>query len=76
MQLARDRVPPIERLSHGRNALAVFLIVGMAPMALMALCAAARAYASPWLMPTTILYPAIGYAAAVLCVCAVDGLRR
>lgn len=77
MLLARDPVPQLARLSHGwTQALAVLLIVGLAPAALVAMCAAARAYAGPWLMPTTILYPVIGYAASVLCFCAVDALRR
>jgi hypothetical protein len=56
--------------------LAVLLVVGVTPAGLVGVCAAARAYAGPWFMPTTILYPAIGYAASVLCFCAVDALRR
>jgi hypothetical protein len=77
MQLARDPAPQLARLSRGySHALAVLLIVGMAPAALVALCAAVHAYAGPWLMPTTILYPAVGYAASVLCFCAIDALRR
>jgi hypothetical protein len=77
MQLARDPVPQLARLPRGYNhTLAVLLIVGTAPAALVALCAAARAYAGTWLMPTTILYPAFGYAASVLCFCAIDALRR
>jgi len=77
MQFAGDPVPQLARLACGwSHALAVFLIVGAAPAALVALCAAARAYAGRWLMPTTILYPAIGYAVSVLCFCAVDALRR
>ena len=48
----------------------------LAALVLVGLCAALRAYAGQWLMPTTILYPAIGYAAFVLGICAIDALRR
>jgi hypothetical protein len=76
-QLAGDPAPRPARLSRGwGHAAAVLLIVGGTPAALVGLCGTARAYGGPWLMPTTILYPAIAYAASVLCVCAIDAVRR
>ena len=76
-QPAGDPLAGLVRLSRGwSQAISVVLIVGGAPAALVGLCAALRAYAGQWLMPTTILYPAIGYAAFVLGICAIDALRR
>ena len=52
------------------------LIVAAGPLALLALCAGARIYGGPCLMPTTILYSAIGYVAFLFVACAVDAIRR
>jgi hypothetical protein len=52
------------------------LIIASGPLALIALCAAARAYEGPWLMPTTILYSAIGYLAFLVGAGVIDSIRR
>jgi hypothetical protein len=52
------------------------LIIASGPLALIALCASARAYEGPSLMPTTILYAAIGYVAFLVSACAIDSIRR
>ncbi len=76
-QISGDRAPRAPRLERAwSHAAAVPLIVGGAPVALVGLCAAARLYEGPWVMPATILYPAIGYAAFVLFACAIDLARR
>lgn len=72
-----DLAPSPARLERAwSHAAAVPLIVGGAPVSLVGLCVAARAYDGPWVMPATILYPAIGYAVFVLCACAIDVVRR
>ncbi len=52
------------------------LIIAAGPVALVTLCAIARACEGSWLMPTTILYSAIGYVAFLLGACAIDSVRR
>jgi hypothetical protein len=72
-QISGEQAPRAARLGRAwSHAAAVPLIVGGAPAALVGLCMAARVYEGPWVMPATILYPAIGYAAFVLCACAID----
>jgi hypothetical protein len=72
-----DPAPDPARLERAwSHAFASALVVGGAPAFLVALCLAVRAYEGPWVMPATILYPAIGYAVFVLCACAIDAARR
>ena len=73
---SRDRPRPARLERTWPHVLTVPVVVATAPVALVGLCEAARAYVGPWFMPATILYAVIGYAAFVLCVCAFDGARR
>ena len=52
------------------------LVVTAAPAAFALFCVVVRAYAEPSFMPATVEYAALGYAAVVLSICAVDLRRR
>jgi hypothetical protein len=72
-----SRAPGTARLDRAwHHAAAAPLVIAIAPVALVGVCVAARAYDGSWLMPATILYAVIGYAALVLCVCTIDVVRR
>jgi hypothetical protein len=76
-QISGDLAPRTARFERAwSHAAAVALIVGGAPVTLVGVCMATRVYEGPWVMPTTILYPAIGYVAFLLCACAIDLARR
>jgi hypothetical protein len=52
------------------------LVVTAAPAVFALFCVVVRAYAEPSFMPATVEYAALGYAAVVLSICAVDLRRR
>jgi hypothetical protein len=72
-----ERAPRAARLDRvWHNEAAAMLIIASAPIALVGLCAAARACEGSWLMPATIFYAVIGYVVFVLGACTIDVMRR
>jgi hypothetical protein len=76
-QPSRERAPRAARLDRAwHHEAAAPLIVASAPIALVGLCAVARACEGWWLMPATIFYAVIGYVVFLLCACTIDVMRR
>jgi hypothetical protein len=76
-QPSSERAPRASGLDRAwRHEVAAPLIVASPPLALVGLCAVARAYEGSWLMPATIFYSVIGYVVFALCACTIDLMRR